>query len=271
MYIIRTDPNGDTVWTSTVGDIGDDRANFVEETQDGDFVVTGYTADPTTGILKPPIVKLDANGDEVFFSIFGAAVGEEHHVVHETHWGRYALGGYNLGGAGGGGKDFVLVSTGLSGWWEFARTYGDLNDEMAYSMQVTNDNGYVLVGESNSFGDGLVNVFLVKTDSMGSSVQNISVGVEENQVQEFSKSFSYYPNPTSDKLFLSLSEKISKNENVDLSILDLNGKQVFGSRHSVQPTIEVDLGHLSSGLYFLRLIQGSEIIGTKKLIVKANP
>lgn len=41
MYIVRTDKNGDTLWTKTFGDVGSDRATCIERYNDSLFVIGG--------------------------------------------------------------------------------------------------------------------------------------------------------------------------------------------------------------------------------------
>ncbi len=42
-YVIRTDANGDTLWTKTYGGLNDDEFKSVIQTTDGNFALTGYT------------------------------------------------------------------------------------------------------------------------------------------------------------------------------------------------------------------------------------
>jgi len=47
----------------------------------------------------------------------------------------------------------------------FAKTYGGTSDDMARFVQQTSDGGYIVVGETNSFGE--LDIFLIKTDAKG--------------------------------------------------------------------------------------------------------
>jgi len=50
---------------------------------------------------------------------------------------------------------------------EWERTYGGNRSEMAYSVQHTNDGGYIFAGETMSFNADSNDAYLVKTDSIG--------------------------------------------------------------------------------------------------------
>jgi len=55
-------------------------------------------------------------------------------------------------------------------------TYGGIGVDMAYSMAETDDGGYVLVGNTSSFGAGGYDVWLVKTDMFGNMVWDKTYG-----------------------------------------------------------------------------------------------
>ena len=49
----------------------------------------------------------------------------------------------------------------------WSRTFGGRYDDFANSVQHTNDGGYIIVGDTESYGENGVNVWLIKTDSNG--------------------------------------------------------------------------------------------------------
>ena len=62
IYVVKTDSNGDTIWTRSV-DIGDyDRGKWIEQTSDGGYVLTGYSDLPTADEYEVCLVKLNSNG-----------------------------------------------------------------------------------------------------------------------------------------------------------------------------------------------------------------
>ena len=49
----------------------------------------------------------------------------------------------------------------------YVHAYGGPNIDHCKEMQATNDNGYVLIGSTSSYGNGNSDIYLVKVDSSG--------------------------------------------------------------------------------------------------------
>jgi len=69
----------------------------------------------------------------------------------------------------------VLVLTPLfgQGW---TQTFGGSDYDYGYSVEQTTDGGYIITGGTESFGNGLIDVWLIKTDSQGNEEWNQTFG-----------------------------------------------------------------------------------------------
>jgi len=93
----------------------------------------------------------------------------------QTVDGGYALAGYTYS-FGAGYYDFWLVKTDSAGNMQWNKTYGGTNSDWAYALVQTSDGGYAIAGYTDSFGAGLSDFWLVKTDSAGNMQWNKTYG-----------------------------------------------------------------------------------------------
>lgn len=61
-YLIRTSSAGDTLWTKTYGGAGDDRANSVQQTHDGGYILAGSTDSKGAGGEDVFLIKTNESG-----------------------------------------------------------------------------------------------------------------------------------------------------------------------------------------------------------------
>ncbi len=59
----------------------------------------------------------------------------------------------------------------------FQKTYGGASMDVGYSVQQTMDGGYIITGTTNSYGSGLKDVYLIKTNSFGDTLFTKTYGM----------------------------------------------------------------------------------------------
>ena len=58
----------------------------------------------------------------------------------------------------------------------FIRTYGGSDDDDAFSFDQTSDGGFIIAGQTRSFGNGSNDLYIIKTDSLGDTVWTSTFG-----------------------------------------------------------------------------------------------
>jgi len=92
MYVIRTDANGDTLWTRNLGGASDDVGVSVQQTRDGGFVAGGsLKSPPSLGASDFWVVKLHPDGSTQWQKSLGGASDEVCEQVRETDNGAFVL------------------------------------------------------------------------------------------------------------------------------------------------------------------------------------
>jgi len=170
-YLIKTNASGDTLWTKTYGGTGLDVGYSVQQTTDGGFIIAGSTNSFGNGD-QVYLIKTNASGDTLWTKTYGGTSLDYGQSVQQTSGGGYIIAGATW--SSGDSSQTYLIKTNASGDTLWTRTYGGANPDLARSVYQTSDGGYIVAGQTRSFGDS-DQVYLIKTDANGSS------GVEESR------------------------------------------------------------------------------------------
>jgi hypothetical protein len=161
-------------WNKTYGGIESDYALAVVQTSDGGYALAGSTYSYGAGSSDMWLVKTAADGSHEWNKTYGGAGGDHALDLIQTVDGGYALAGstYSYGVR----RDAWLVKADASGNHLWNKTYGGTGEDRAYALVQTADEGYALVGASDSWGTGAHDFWIVKTDSGGTHLWNKTYG-----------------------------------------------------------------------------------------------
>jgi hypothetical protein len=182
----RKPVDSSVTWERHFGGTGEDVARSVQQTSDGGYVLTGYTNSSGAGGYDLWLVKVKANskGDVEWSKTFGGAGDEYGYSGQQTADGGYILVGSTMS-SGAGGYDVYLIKTYADGDLDWYQSFGGNMDDCGYSVQCTSDGGYIITGDTFSFGAGRGDVYLIKTDSSGAMLWSKTFGDSTHQEQGF--------------------------------------------------------------------------------------
>jgi hypothetical protein len=174
-FIARTDANGNLLWWKNYGTAGYDIAYDIKPLADGTFIISGLVENPVTS-YDALVIHADANGDTLWTRMF-AASGFEHAVkVIPTSDNGFLFCGKMFTYANvPGWSDVWLVKMDANGDTLWTNIIGGPVWEEAMDV-IESNGGYVFCGGESSFGSGLYDVFLMKTDLSGNLLWSKSYG-----------------------------------------------------------------------------------------------
>jgi len=180
-----------------LGGTGTDVGNKIIRSNDGGYLVTGYTTsadyDVTLnhGAADFWVVKIDISGTVQWKKTFGGTGGDFATSILELNNNDIVVSGYtfsNNGDVNGnhGLSDYWLIKITSTGNLIWQKTYGGSSYDICYSMTLAADSGFVLAGSSSSVNGnvtgnhGLKDFWIVKTDSDGNLQWQQSLGGTES-------------------------------------------------------------------------------------------
>jgi uncharacterized delta-60 repeat protein len=165
-WLLKTNSTGDMQWNRTFGGADFEKAFSVQVTSDGGYIVAGYTYSFGAGYGDVWLVKTNSTGSQQWNRTYGGTNTDWGCSVQQTSDSGYIVAGLTYS-FGHGNSDIWLLKTDSAGHQQWSRTFGGTSLDEAYSVQQTSDGGYILAGTTYSFGAGLGDLWIVKTDSTG--------------------------------------------------------------------------------------------------------
>ncbi|MCW4017142.1 MAG: hypothetical protein NWF00_00425 [Candidatus Bathyarchaeota archaeon] len=178
-WLVKTNAEGEMQWNQTYSGLEQGIVDSMVQTADGGYALAGYSYAIDEGGIYVWLIKTDSDGNLLWnntYTDLGTAIA---YGIIQTADGGYALVGAS-NTVGEGGNDGWLIKVDSDGALEWYQTYGAAQNDALYSIVQAADGGYVLGGESDSYGSGANNLWLIKTDSSGMAQWNQTYGDSNN-------------------------------------------------------------------------------------------
>lgn len=267
MWVLKLNHIGELEWEETYGGNAADIAQDVVQTQDGGFIVGGYSGSHNSGDVSGHdelgsfdfwIVKITANGILEWQKALGGTEPDYAQSIIITNDGNYLVLG-DAASANGeltgnlNGTQFWLTKLSKTGEliWQYA--YGGSEADVGYSVSNTSDGGYIMAGYTwSTDGDaaganyhGYNDFWIVKLSPETTSAASASEA----------ESLKLYPNPCGSSVMLEIPEA----GELKIILTDISGKIVLTKKVSGNQE-QLNLSNLPRGVYLMRAGKWAEIV-----------
>jgi hypothetical protein len=233
IWIIKIDQYGNEEWNKTYGGwnstpIGSnyDHINSLQATSDGGYLIIGSIQPfwKNQYIRNNPdiwLIKIDQYGNEQWNRTYGGNESDGGSFSQQTPDGGYIIVGTTRSYSNG-YEDIWLIKTNDSGIMQWNKTFGGKLNESGYSVQNTDDGGFIILGNTNSYGEGSTDIWVIKTNNTGIMQWNKTYG-------GFNHDKGNSMIPVSDEGYIIVGETVSFGYDLDVWLIkiDENGDMIW--------------------------------------------
>jgi hypothetical protein len=254
-YLVRTNSNGDTLWTKHFGGAQSEEIVSVLSNNDGSY--TYAVRDSSNGAdVDVRVMKSDASGGVVWNKLYSGPQKDTPHRINKVSDGGFIVAAISRS-FGWINPDMWVLRLNSGGDTLWSKHFGDTEHEHCYSAKESPDGGFLAAGHSRSYGPSQ-KVMFVKMTEAG------TVSIEEQLAR--SEPFSVYPNPNTDgKLYMK-----SGIEKYNIRVYNSSGQLLMEKNSDASRPEEasiVDLKGNAPGMYLIRL-EANGMISNSKVILK---
>lgn len=177
-WIIKINIAGNLIWEKTIGGDGSDFCNGLLQTNNNGYVL-GFTTDSFgSGFFDIRLVKTDQEFNEEWDILFTSSYDKSAHNFNNANDGGFLMTGWttNIDDDG----DLLIIKTDDSGNEEWNRIFGGSDTDGGNRVLQTDDNGYIVIGYTYSYGAGNRDGWIIKLDEAGNEVWKRTYGMDFN-------------------------------------------------------------------------------------------
>lgn len=182
--LYRLDGQGNLLWSKTYGGFDNDNIFNLKQTQDGGLIFTAVQFSFGAGSHDFWVVRLDALGQVLWAKSYGGNDEEHARVILPTPDGNFLVVGHTRT-FGVGGWDFLLLKISPEGDLLWAKTYGEVGDELSGSLTIKDDGNLLIYGFSTSFSGGDRDAIVIETNQDGQVIGSTVFGSAGDDFPQF--------------------------------------------------------------------------------------
>ncbi len=175
-YLVKTSALGDTAWTQIIGGAGYEELDNIKSVSDGGFVSVGVTSSYGAGSSDVYLIRTDADGNLIWTNAYGGIGQDAGSAVEPTSDGGFIIAGYSSL-APIPEYDTYLIRTDAQGDTLWTKRYDGAGTDAGWDVQQVQDNGFVIVGSTNSIPPDSADLWVFRTDDNGDTLWTKRLGL----------------------------------------------------------------------------------------------
>ncbi|MCF8276861.1 MAG: hypothetical protein K9J17_09015 [Flavobacteriales bacterium] len=179
MYVVKTDVNGNEIWSRTFGGEGVDGGSELLQVNSFEVLLLGFTGSFGAGDRDIYVQSVSIDGDSLASFTYGGAGYEESQAIQRSSDGGYVMSNHSASNE----PNHSLLATKLdaNGMVVWEKEFGSAQaHEGGEGVLADREGNYVFLGRTNSFGND-EQVYFIKTDVSGTVLAELNFGQEGDQ------------------------------------------------------------------------------------------
>lgn len=253
VLLIKSDGAGNEVWRKTFGGNKPDFPYHMLATADGNYFLLGYSYSYGGGDMDIVLWKVDPAGNLLWHKTYGGNGNDLGRDVITTNDGNYLIVG-SSNSPSLGDQNANLIKIDPNGAIIWSKFYGGAQNDYGNCVKQTSDGGFILVGQTFSFGSPGGDAYLLRLDGNGDTTWTKRFGGSQNDE-------GYYITVATDGGFVFLvRDSSSAGRDIDVRMIkvDQNGieqwNKVYGGDKKDTPKM---IQNTSDGGYIIGAISRS--------------
>ena len=173
VWAVRLDVSGNVVWNRTYGGSTNSAARSGVLTQEGDYLMAGYTDSKWDGNYDFYLLELNTNGDIVWNNTYGGEGTQKAYSITKAEDGYVVVGDIQLSNSA---TDAWVLKVDPAGNVLWNKSIGGKDADSAAYVSTSKDGGYLVAGFTFSFGAGNRDFWLFKISDSGEVLWSCTQG-----------------------------------------------------------------------------------------------
>ncbi|MEO6168393.1 MAG: T9SS type A sorting domain-containing protein [Chitinophagales bacterium] len=215
VIVLKIDSTGALLWESIIQTNKNESGSYIEQTQDGGFIVCGFQSD-NFGFNDIFLAKLDSLGTVSWVNHYGGADNDYAHQVHELPDGSLILTG-DTRSKGAGGYDVEILKLTSTGEVIWDYTYGDELQNGCQGIYIAANGDLISYGETETYQFSPFDFSIERISPDGISIWKRVFGGDESDA-----AFSLLEDSEGSFIFTGYSNSFNGGEPIDVIIAKTN-------------------------------------------------